>query len=141
MSRASLLPDDDQLQRFLTADLDGPVVMLNLLRFRVPAHGDHPDPTAPDGAGDGAEDYARYGSAFLAILDEVSGRIVWSGRPVCTLIGDDGIDTWDQAVLVEYPSRDAFITATSSTRYREASAHRSRGLDATVLLVCTTTTP
>ena len=136
MSRTTLLPDDDQLRAFLAADLDGAVVMLNLLRFRAPAE---PEGTG-GGEGSGAGDYARYGSAFLDILAEVGGRIVWSGTPVCTLIGDEGVDTWDQVVLVEYPSRDAFITATSSSRYNEASAHRSKGLEATVLVVCTTDT-
>jgi len=133
MARQHLLPDDDQLAAFLSADLAGSVVMVNLLRYAAAA--------SPDDAGDGGAAYARYGSAFLELLAEVGGRIVWSGTPVCTLIGDDGVDTWDQVVLVEYPSRDAFIAATSNQRYREASAHRTRGLAATVLLVCETNTP
>lgn len=145
MTRQHLRPDDAQLGAFLSADLQGPVVMVNLLRYATAASTDHPgaaaDTSTPTTTEAGSAAYARYGSAFLELLAEVGGRIVWSGTPVCTLIGDDGVDTWDQVVLVEYPSRDAFITATSNQRYREASADRSRGLAATVLLVCETTTP
>ena len=145
MTREHLLPDDAQLGAFLGADLQGPVVMVNLLRYAATASPDDggaaADTALEPTAQHGAESFARYGSAFLELLAEVGGRIVWSGTPVCTLIGDDGVDTWDQVVLVEYPSRDAFIAATSNQRYREASAHRTRGLEATVLLVCETTTP
>lgn len=145
MTRERLLPDDEQLGAFLGADLQGPVVMVNLLRYARPADpddaGSDDDSTSDTLTEPGVDAYARYGSAFLELLAEVGGRIVWSGTPVCTLIGDDGVDTWDQVVLVEYPSRDAFIAATSSTRYREASTHRTRGLEATVLLVCETDTP
>ena len=63
------------------------------------------------------------------------GRIVWAGRPHGVLIGGDA-DDWDQVVLVEYPSRDAFIEMTSSDDYEDAHAHREAGLERTALLPC-----
>ena len=49
----------------------GPVVMLNLLKFRQAAEGEE---------GTGAEAYARYGYAVVKLIEERGGRVLWSGR-------------------------------------------------------------
>ena len=72
-------------------DEEGPVVMLNLLRFR------------PDG---GQQRYAEYADAVAPCLEKVGGRIVFAGQPAAPLLGDEG---WDLVAVVEYPSRQAFL--------------------------------
>ena len=86
------------------AEGSGPVVMLNLLRFR------------PDG---GQERYAEYGAAVAPMLEKVGGRIVFAGQAAAPLLGGDG---WDLVALVEYPSRQAFLEMVSSPEY-EAIGH------------------
>jgi uncharacterized protein (DUF1330 family) len=43
------------------------------------------------------------------------------------VIGNDA-DDWDAVILVEYPSRKAFLEMTSSPQYREVSKDRTAGL-------------
>jgi uncharacterized protein (DUF1330 family) len=86
------------------AEDGGPVVMLNLLRFR------------PEG---GQERYAEYGAAVAPLLEKVGGRIVFAGEPSAPLLGEEG---WDLVALVEYPSRQAFLEMVSSPGY-EAIGH------------------
>ncbi len=96
---------------FLPRAEEGPVVMLNLLAFK------------PDG---GFEKYGEYGEAVAPLLEKAGGRIVWGGAPAKPLIGGEG---WDMVVLVEYPSRQAFLGMTSSPEYLEIAQLRTEALE------------
>jgi uncharacterized protein (DUF1330 family) len=98
---------------------EGPVVMLNLLKFKPGQE----------------ESYLRYGDAAQDMIEERGGRLLWSGRAEQVLIGDPAAD-WDAVLLVEYPSRQAFIEMVSSPAYLEAHADREAGLDRTIVLAC-----
>ncbi len=69
------------------------------------------------------------------MVEERGGRVLWSGRAEQVLIGDPAAD-WDVVVLVEYPSRAAFVEMVSSPEYLEAHADREAGLERTVVLAC-----
>jgi uncharacterized protein (DUF1330 family) len=99
----------------------GPVVMLNLLKFR---------------RGGGRREYGRYGDAVRAMVEGQGGRIVYLGRCEQVLVGGDA-ETWDAVALVEYPSRQAFIEMVSRPDYRRAHEHREAGLERTLLVVTT----
>jgi len=86
------------------------VVMLNLLAFR------------PEG---GRERYEEYGAAVAPLLEEVGGRIVLLGEAASPLIGDG---SWDLVLLVEYPSRQAFLDMVASPEYRAIEHLRSEAL-------------
>ena len=126
-------PTKEQIQALLDSDLEAPVVMLNLLKFAERAGGD-------DGAGDGAQSgrdsYTRYGDRVRSMLEKVGGRILWQGRPDSVVIGGDA-DDWDAVILVEYPSRKAFIDMTSSPKYQEVSKDRTAGLADSRLIAMT----
>jgi uncharacterized protein (DUF1330 family) len=94
---------------------DGPVVMLNLLRFK------------PDG---GAERYAEYGAAVAPILAKVGGEIVFAGQATPALIGEG---EWDLVALARYPSRQAFLDMVSSPEYQEIAHLRTEALVASEL--------
>ena len=98
--------------------------MLNLLKFKE----------------GGADVYLRYGDAAIGMVEERGGRVLWSGRAEQVLIGDPAAD-WDVVVLVEYPSRAAFIEMVSSPEYLEAHADREAGLERTVVLACSPAAP
>lgn len=83
---------------------DAPVVMLNLLSFK------------PDG---GRERYGEYGEAVAPLLEKAGGRVVFMGSPAPPLLGDD---SWDMVLLVEYPTRQAFLDMIGSPEY-EAIGH------------------
>ena len=80
-------------------ELDGPILMLNLLRF------------APDG---GAEAYARYGAAAAPFLEKAGASIRYLGQVAGTFIGGED---WDEVILVEYPSKAAFLAMSGDPDY------------------------
>lgn len=89
---------------------NSPIVMLNLLRFR------------PDG---GQERYAEYGAAVTPLLEKIGGKIVFAGEPAAALLGEG---SWDLVVLVEYPSRQAFLDMIASPEYQEVGHLRTEAL-------------
>jgi uncharacterized protein (DUF1330 family) len=119
---SAITPNLDQFQALAASPDDGPVVMLNLLKFKPGSE----------------ESYLRYGDAARAMISERGGRLVWSGRAEQVLIGDPAAE-WDAVLLVEYPSRAAFIEMVSSPAYIEAHADREAGLERTIVVACSPT--
>ena len=122
---SAITPNLDQFQQLAASADEGPVVMINLLKFRTGGNG------AP-----GVEEYRRYGDVALEMIEHQGGRLLWAGTGDQVLIGDPEQD-WDAVLLVEYPSRAAFIEMVSSPEYLEAHAHRERALERTVVIACT----
>lgn len=112
---SDILPSRDVYQALASNPSQGPVVMLNLLKFKP---------------GGGSKAYARYASAFEAVLLRHGGRFVYLGRAAEMLVGDD---TWDAVALVEYPSRKVFLDIIKSPEYKTLSKDREEGLERTVL--------
>jgi uncharacterized protein (DUF1330 family) len=121
-------PTKEQIKALVESDLESPVVMLNLLKFA--------ERTGGDGAGSGRDSYARYGDRVRSMLEQVGGRILWQGRGDSVVIGGDA-DDWDAVILVEYPSRKAFIEMTSSPKYGDVSKDRTAGLADSRLIAMT----
>jgi len=108
-------PDPEALEAFARRAEDGPVVMLNLLRFR------------PDG---GANRYGEYAVAVKPLLEGVGGRVIFAGQASAALIGDR---SWDLVALVEYPTRQAFIDMVSSPGYQAIAHLRTEALESSEL--------
>ena len=125
-------PTKEQIKALLDSDLDAPVVMLNLLKFAEGAGGDGDG----DGVQSGRDSYARYGDRVRSMLEQTGARILWQGRADSVVIGGDA-DDWDAVILVEYPSRKAFIDMTSSPKYEEVSKDRTSGLADSRLIAMT----
>ncbi len=106
----SILPTEEQFELVNAIPDDVPLVMVNLLRFQ------------PEG---GEAHYERYSQMVLKVLDKIGARIIYYGTDVTTFIGDDG---WDAVLLVQYPSRSAFMEMLSDQQYIEASQYRTEGL-------------
>jgi uncharacterized protein (DUF1330 family) len=125
-------PTKGQIQALVDSELDTPVVMLNLLKFAERASGDGSDAEG----GSGRESYGRYGERMRSMLEETGARVLFQGRADSVVIGGDA-DDWDAVILVEYPSRKAFLEMTSSQKYREVSKDRSAGLADSRLIAMT----
>ncbi len=124
---SAITPNLAQFQQLAASPDSGPVVMINLLKFR---NGDAPDGTT------GVEEYRRYGDTALEMVEHQGGRLLWAGTGDQVLIGDAEQD-WDAVLLVEYPSRAAFVEMVSRPEYLEAHAHRERALERTIVIACT----
>jgi uncharacterized protein (DUF1330 family) len=118
----------DQVKELIETPDTGPVVMLNLLKFKARADG-------ADSGETGAAAYGRYGDSVVKMVESRGGKVLWIGKAEQVLIGDPTQD-WDVVVLVEYPSRAAFIEMTSTPEYDEAHEHRSAGLERTIVVAC-----
>lgn len=98
------------LRKRIAAGEDEPVVMLNLLRFR------------PDG---GRRRYAEYTDAVRPLLQQVGAKVIYWGDPAPALLG---AESWDSVLMVEYPSRLAFLSMVGSDAYREIEHLRTEAL-------------
>jgi len=88
----------------------GSVTMLNLLEF------------APEG---GRERYVEYGAAVAPLLEKAGARVVFAGDPGPVLLGEH---SWDMVLLVEYPSRRAFLEMIGSEEYQAIAHLRTEAL-------------
>ncbi|WP_420473761.1 DUF1330 domain-containing protein [Noviherbaspirillum sp. ST9] len=114
-----------------TVPADTPVVMLNLLRFRAEA-AYAVDKQQPPRSG--REAYATYAKETVPHLQQVGGRVVWHGDAKHAFIAPPG-EQWDEVLLVEYPSKDAFLSMLKSPQYQEITFHRTAALDDARLIV------
>jgi uncharacterized protein (DUF1330 family) len=125
---SDIRPNKDQFLALASAPDEGPVVMLNLLKFKE---------TATDGNASGASEYGKYSDVVVQMVEARGGKVRWMGRADQVLIGDDDANDWDSVALVEYPSRKAFIDMVTAPDYEKAHEHRESGLERTVLIACT----
>ncbi len=123
---SSIRPNHDQFRALLDAPDEGPVVMLNLLKFKE---------RASDAHSTGGEAYKKYGDAAVEMIERRGGKVIWTGRAEQVLIGDPTQD-WDAVLLVQYPSRKAFVEMVSTPEYEQAHEHREAGLERTVVVAC-----
>ena len=117
-------PDRAALEALMQLADDEPVVMLNLLRFREQASYAEGSPHAPC---NGREAYARYGAVAVRHVQAVGGKSIWMGGAELTLIGPSD-EPWDDVLLVEYPSPEAFLTMASNPEYLACAVHRTAAL-------------
>jgi uncharacterized protein (DUF1330 family) len=109
-----------------------PITMLNLLRFRDEAA--YPDDFGAEPCS-GEEAYQRYAEGAVAALAKVGGRPIWGSHAHQTTIGP-AEENWDQAFLVFYPSRSAFLSMVQDPDYQAIIPHRSAALSDSRLIMC-----
>jgi uncharacterized protein (DUF1330 family) len=122
-----VLPQDPERVTAMQAKgPDGPIVMVNLLKFRERAGypADHPD---ADAGLTGREAYDRYAAAVTKLLPEYGARPLWAGDVTFLALGEVE-DLWDEIALVEYPDRAALWAMSTSRAWNEAAVHRTAGL-------------
>jgi len=116
-------PNEAQIKEWTSGSVEGPVVMVNLLKFYDKAqYADGRDPEMS-----GAEAYGRYGVEVSKIVEGLGGKMIYGGAVTMTLIGDVG-DDWDMIACVQYPSRQAMLEMTMSDAYKAIEMHRDAGL-------------
>ena len=117
-------PTQEDLKKILQeTPKDQPVVMLNLLRFR-----DRAEYQDASEACSGRDAYKRYMKEAAACVKAVGAEVIWSGRSVGSLIAPPD-ETWDQVLLVRYPSTDAFLAMIEDPDYKGVLKHRTAALE------------
>jgi len=118
-----LHPSPEQANAFFGAEEDGPMCMVNLLKFREKAK--YADGSEPELSGRDA--YLRYGAAVQACIAAVGGRARFSGFVTDLMLGEVE-ELWDMVAIAEYPSRAAMMQMVQSPEYQAITKHRDAGL-------------
>jgi uncharacterized protein (DUF1330 family) len=108
----------------------GPVVMVNLVRFRE---------QSLDGDGAGQDAYQRYSRMVMPLIKARGGTVIWGGDGEGAAFGEVPGGAWDYLVLVQYPSRAAFLDMVTSPEYAEANIQRENGVADHVIIATTET--
>jgi len=126
----ALAPEPDNIREFM--GVEGPVLMVNLLKFREKAA--YPDGRDPELSG--REAYERYAEEMEKLLQAHGGGIVFSAEVAGILLGQVG-ELWDHVGIARYPSSKTLIEIASSEKFQEIEVHRTAGLAGQLNLTCT----
>ena len=118
-----VVPNEEQIKGFMEPGRDGPIYMLNLLKFKEKA--EYEDGRESDLSG--AEAYAIYGAEVVEHLAKVGGAPMFSARVERLMLGEVE-ELWDSAAIAMYPSRAAMMEMMSSPDYQASAVHRAAGL-------------
>jgi uncharacterized protein (DUF1330 family) len=114
---------------------DGPLVMLNLNRYRERAAYAVDPPGGGPAQVSGHEAYQRYGITALKVLTRVGGEVLWATHATLTVVGDDS-DGCDEVIAVRYPSAKAFLDLALDPELADALPHRDAGLERAAIIRC-----
>ena len=92
-----LSPNDEQLNGFVEGDVETPIAMVNLLKFKEKAEYEDGRDTNLSGA----EAYAIYGEKVQECLKKVGAELVFSGVVSRLMLGEVE-DLWDSVATVSY---------------------------------------
>ncbi|MDD5311925.1 MAG: DUF1330 domain-containing protein [Dehalococcoidia bacterium] len=106
--------NDEEFRRLAKNTSEGPVVMLNLLKFKP----------------GGAADYASYAKAAGHFVADIGGKVLYLGKAGELLQGNE---EWDYVMLVQYPSRQAFIKMINDPEYLKSHEDRLKACERAVL--------
>ena len=109
---------------------DGPVTMLNLMRFRE---------RSLDGKGSGWDAYLRYSALTIRLIKARGGTIIWTGTAEAVALGVPDQHRWDYVALVRYPSRAGFLDMMNSADYAAANIERENGCAAHAIIAVSET--
>jgi len=124
-------PTPEQFQTLFEKAPPGPLIMLNLLKFKKKA--EYADGRETDISG--AEAYRIYGAMMKERIEADGGHIHFNTDTNSLVIGDGDLE-WDAVAIVEYASLDNFKEIVSSPEYREMGLHRDAGLEHQLLINC-----
>jgi hypothetical protein len=122
--------DQEYARRLATTppDEDGPVWMVNLMKYRDVA--DYGDAGGPAISGREADDEYTPRESLRAI----GARIVFAADVDTQLLGD--APKWDRIGIVKYPTRRSFIEMQSRDDFTKKHVHKDAGMQQTIVMGC-----
>ncbi len=128
-----LEPTQDAGRRYFSRPPSGPVVMLNLLRFRTHADYSAHSALAPATPRSGSEAYDLYIQHTMPFLRESGGEVTFLGAGAEFLIGP-AHERWDLVLLVRHQSAEAFLAFATNEAYLDGLGHRLAAIEDSRLL-------
>ena len=116
-------PNEAQIKGFLEPGAEGPICMVNLLKFKKNAEYEDGRETSLTGL----EAYQLYEGAIKEILQRVGGCIGFEGGVERLALGEVE-ELWDVVALAVWPSRRVMLEVMQSQEMQDISVHRTAGL-------------
>ena len=116
-------PNHTQMNEFLEGDIDSPISMVNLLKFKEKAEYEDGRDTQMSGK----EAYQIYAIEVQEHLKKVGAEIVFGGVVSRLMLGEVE-ELWDKVAIARYPSRKAMLKMVTDPDYLESNKHRVAGL-------------
>ena len=116
-------PNQTQMNEFLEGDIDSPISMVNLLKFKEKAEYEDGRDTELSGE----EAYAIYAMEVQEHLKKFGGELIFGGQVNRLMLGEVE-DLWDSVAIARYPSRKAMLEMIMDPEYQKSEMHRSAGL-------------
>lgn len=115
--------DPKQVSALMQDGPEGPIFMVNLLKFKERAEYEDGRPTALTGR----EAYMLYARAVTELLPKFGGRGVFAGDVTFLSLGRVE-ELWDEIAIAMYPRRADMVRMSMSEEWRAIAVHRSAGL-------------
>jgi len=113
----------DTIQQMMEPGPEGPIFMVNLLKFRF--HAEYED--GRETKLTGREAYMIYGRAVAELLPKYGAAPIFAGDVTMLMIGQVE-ELWDEVAIAAYPNRKALLDMSLSEEWQAISIHRSAGL-------------
>lgn len=115
--------DPARLQAMMEKGPEGPIFMVNLLKFKDKA--EYADGRACNLSG--REAYMIYGRAVSELLPKFGGRGIFAADVTFLTLGQVE-ELWDEVAIAMYPDRAAMVRMSLSEEWRDIAVHRTAGL-------------
>jgi len=117
MQSSELTPSREQVEALRDQVGPGPVIMLNLLKWKEP---------------DGEARFAEYGALSGPLVARQGGEVFYLGAAGPTLSGE----SWDLCAMIRFPDIEAFIGLAADPDYQaKAPALREAAIERTLWMV------
>lgn len=136
MEQPYLMPTQEAGRDFIMRNIQGNVVMLNLLRFKKIADYSATPELAPKEPINGEMAYQLYIDHTLPHLKKSGGEILFMGKGGHFLIGPSN-ERWDAMLLIRQQSVESFIAFAQHEAYLQGVGHRTAALEDSRLLPLT----
>ena len=113
----------ERIEEMMQPGPDGPIYMINLLKFKE--HAEYEDGRQTDLSGRDA--YQLYGAGVSKLLGDYGGKIEFAGDVTFLALGQVE-DLWDEVAIAMYPSRAELLQMSSSPEWQALAVHRTAGL-------------
>jgi hypothetical protein len=128
-----LMPTQEAGRNFMMRQIQGSVVMLNLLRFREIADYSVTPELLPNKPISGERAYQIYIEHTLPFLTKSGGEILFMGKGGPFLVGPIN-EHWDAVLLVRQNNVNSFLAFESNQDYMKGIGHRTAALEDSRLL-------
>ncbi len=115
--------DPKQIEEMMAEGPEGPIYMVNLLKFRNKA--EYADGRETNLTG--REAYNIYAKEVTKLVEKFGGKAVFWGDTTALLLGQVD-ELWDEVAIVSYPSRADLWKMSTSPEWQAIGVHRQAGL-------------